>query len=185
MKEKKKISLTKKQRNVIITFAVLVAVVITGLIVFKSNQIYFTTKLMYAFMPQSYVAELDDGNIEFFVEYNKDYSAKESNYDPMQAFRYYYYDENGERVDLGIDGGYDEVGNGEKSPLSVPFMFLMGQRIGTFKAIMKKVLLALAAVIIVVLIIVWYIVWSRNEDKQKLEKYGDKPNKKNNKKTKK
>lgn len=181
MNDKKKNSLTKTQRNVIITFAVIIAVAITGLIVFKTNQIYFTTKLMYAFMPQSYVAELDEGNIEFFVEYNNDYSAKESNNDPMQAFRYYYFDENGERVDLGIDGGYDEEGNGEKSPLSVPFMFLMGQRIGTFKAIMSKVMLGLAAIIVVALIVVWFIVWSRNEDKQKLEKYGDKTKNKNKK----
>lgn len=181
MKEKKKINLSKKQRNIIITFAVIIAVAITGLIVFKTNQIYFTTKLMYAFMPQSYVAELDDGNIEFFVEYNKDYSAKESGNDPLQAFSYYYFDENGERVDLGVDGGYDEEGNGEKSPLSVPFMFLMGQRIGTFKSIATKVMLALAAVVIVALIVVWFIVWSKNEDKQKLEKYGEKKNKKNKK----
>ncbi|MDE5973149.1 MAG: hypothetical protein K2G73_00605 [Eubacterium sp.] len=52
MKDKKKISLTKAQRNVIITFAVIIAVAITSLIVFETNQIYFTTKLMYAFMPQ-------------------------------------------------------------------------------------------------------------------------------------
>lgn len=181
MKKKKELNLSKKQRNAIIAFAVIVAVAITSLIVFKTNQIYFTTKIMYAFMPQSYVAELEEGNIEFFVEYNKGYSAKESNNDPMQAFRYYYFDENGERVDLGIDGGYDEDGTGEKKPLSVPFMFLMGQRIGTFKAIMTKVMLVLAAVIVVVLIVVWFIVWSKNEDKQKLEKYGDKPKKKKSK----
>ena len=182
MKEKKKISLNKTQRNIIITFAVIAAVVITGLLVFKTNQIYFTTKLMYAFMPQSYVAELENGNIEFFVEYNKGYSAKESNNDPLQAFSYYYFDENGERVDLGVDGGFDEEGNGEKQPLSVPFMILMGQRIGTFKSIMTKVMLALAAVIIVALIVVWFIVWSKNEDKQKLEKYGGKPKHKKSRK---
>ena len=182
MEKKKEFNLSKKQRNAIIAFAVIVAVAVTSLIVFKTNQIYFTTKLMYAFMPQSYVAELENGNIEFFVEYNKDYSAKESNNDPLQAFSYYYFDENGERVDLGVDGGFDEEGNGEKQPLSVPFMFLMGQRIGTFKSIMTKVMLVLAAVIIAVLIVVWFIVWSRNEDKQKLEKYGDKPNSKKSKK---
>ncbi len=57
----------------------------------------------------------------------------------------------------------------------------MGQRIGTFKAIMSKVMLALAAIIVVALIVVWFIVWSRNEDKQKLEKYGDKTKNKNKK----
>lgn len=181
MKEKKKLNLSKKQRNIIITFAVIIAVAITCLIVFKTNQIYFTTKLMYAFMPQSYVAELDDGNMEFFIEYNKDYSAKESNNDPLQAFSYYYYDENGERVDLGIDGGYDFYGTGEKGPLSVAFMYMMSQRINTFKSIVFKVLIAIAAVAIAALIVVWFIVWSKNEDKQKLEKYGNKTKKKKKK----
>lgn len=182
MSNKKKISLNKTQRNIIITFAVIIAVAITGFVVFKTNQTYFTTKLMYAFMPQSYVAELDEGNIEFFVEYNKDYSPKKYNNEIVKAFQYYYYDENGEKVDLGIDGGYDDDGDGEKSPLSVPFIFLMGQRISTFKSIMTKVLLVLAAVIVVALIFVWFIVWSRNEDKQKLEKYGNKNNKNKKKK---
>ena len=58
MNDKKKNSLTKTQRNVIITFAVIIAVAITGLIVFKTNQIYFTTKLMYAFMPLSLTREI-------------------------------------------------------------------------------------------------------------------------------
>lgn len=181
MKENKKINLSKKQRNIIITFAVIIAVAITGLIVFKANQIYFTTKLMYAFMPQSYVAECEDGNIEFFVEYNKDYNVKESNNDPLQAFSYYYFDKNGERIDLGIDGGYDFYGTGDKGPLSVAFMYLMSQRVGTFKSIVTKVMLALAAVAIVALIVVWFIVWSRKEDRQKLEKYGEKKSKKNKK----
>lgn len=42
-------------------------------------------------------------------------------------------------------------------------------------------MLALAAIIVVALIVVWFIVWSRNEDKQKLEKYGDKTKNKNKK----
>lgn len=181
MKKKKKIVLSKTQKKVIIAFAVIIAVVLTGVLIFKTNQTYFTTKMMYAFMPQSYVAELDEGDIEFFVEYNKDYSPKKYNNEIVKAFQYYYYDENGERIDLGIDGGYDDDGDGEKSPLSVPFMYLMGQRIGEFKSVMKKVLLAAAAVIVVVLIVVWFIVWSKNEDKQKHEKYGDKNNHKKKK----
>ncbi len=176
MKEKKKINLNKTQRKVIIAFAVIIAVIAAVFTIYKTNQVYFTTKMMYAFMPQSYVAELDEGNIEFFVEYNKDYSPKKYNYEIVKAFQYYYFDENGERVDLGVDGGYDDDKDGEKSPLSVPFMFLMAQRIGTFKAAMKKVLLAVAAVVIVALIVIWFIVWSKNEDKQKMEKYGDKNN---------
>lgn len=167
---KKKIS---KKGKILISVAVaLIAVVIAGTVIFLTNQTYFSTRITYALMPKSLVAETKAGDVEFFVRLNDEYDDKEQSSTPLQAFEYYYYDKDGKEIDLGPDGYYDD--DGEQLSMSLIFSYKAGEKLAAVKSVLKTIGWVLAAVVFVGLIVIWFFVWSKKQDMEKEQKYGNK-----------
>lgn len=169
---KKKIS--KKGKILIAVAVLLLAVVITSVVVISTNQTYFSTRITYALMPKSLVAETKAGDVEFFVRLNDDYDANAQSSTPLQAFEYYYYDKDGKEIDLGPDGYYDD--EGEQLSMSLIFSYKAGEKLATLKSVLSKVGWVLATVVFVGLIVIWFFVWSKKQDMEKEQKYGNKNN---------
>lgn len=175
---KKKLS--KKSKALIIVAVVLLAAIVASVITVSVNQAYFGTKITYALMPKSLVAETKAGDIEFFVRLNEDYDAKAQGSTPLQAFEYYYYDSEGKEIDLGPDGYYED--GDEKLSMSLIFSYKAGEKLATVKSVLSKIGWALAAVVFVGLIVIWFLVWSKKQDEEKAAAHKKNNSTKNRKK---
>lgn len=178
--EEKVTKITKKQTK-IIAIVVAVAVIIAGAVLISANQTAIYSRLLLSIMPESVVSE-NEPHIEYFVELADEINNEEVKENPLLAFSFYYYNENGDKVDLGVDP--DLVENGQQ--VSLPVVFLVKSALdGNIPNIKNIITIAVVVAIIIigaVLSIIWFVIWSKNEDKNKAQlkaKQNKKPKKKN------
>ncbi|MDD6728424.1 MAG: hypothetical protein PUE08_04295 [Eubacteriales bacterium] len=183
VKEKKKLS--KLAKALIAIFSV-VAVVLVLVFVYQANKTAIMSELTYMIMPKSVdVSEyaLDGGIDTLYVEKNEDFDPKADAAEPLNAFCYYYYDANGEKVFLKYD---DVILEDDETEMIVyaPFYLKMIPKIASIKNTAKIIGVVLAVIAVVALIIVWFVVWSKNYDKEKEKAHANQNGKKKNKKRK-
>ena len=168
---------TKKLKKILIPIAVIILVLFSALMIIRANSTAIVTKAMYSLMPESYVAETQDGEVEYFVEYSKTFNPKTDGENALNAFEYYCYDENGNKVELGPDATFINDSGNEIS-LDMMFSSSMGEKISKIQKVFSVVVKVFFVVLFVGLIVLWFFKWSKKQDLEKEMKYGS--NKQNN-----
>lgn len=166
----KKKPLSKKAKKTIIILSSIIGVLLILLIGYKVNETYINARLLYALMPESGVAMMDDKEVEFYVEFNKDFDSKNDNV--LEAYSYYYYDDEGNRVDLGPNGTV--LYEGEEAPLFYAFMIDTMKTAGNVRNVLLKVVAVVAVIAVIGLLVLWFVLWSKKQDAEKAAKYGNK-----------
>lgn len=165
-----------KKVKLIITFIVLIAVVISGIIIVKSNQNYFYTRALYMLMPKTITGQEMGTDYDLSVGLNGEYDAKKKSSYPLEAFEYYYTDpQTGE--DKVVKGTENASINGEEVPVYLGFLIEAKTNLENLKSVLSKTAIVLVLIIIVGGIILWYKVWSKKEEQQKERKYKNSHNK--------
>ncbi len=143
-----------------VVFAVILALLAGSLIYVVNNQNAVASQVMYMFMPKSYT-DHDNGNeIVFYIEKNKDYNPDKDV--PLEAYKVYYYDKDGKRVDT-YQGHYKTAT--KTIYAEIAFLLMARRNINTFKNYAKIVFAVLGVVLVVGLIILWYKLWSKKQDR--------------------
>ncbi len=175
MKNKVKKPMSEKTKKTLIVLSAILAVIIVLLTVYLTNKVEIQARVVYMLMPDSAMGMMDgsDEETEFFVEFNNDFDGK--NDDMLEAFSYYYYDDDGNRVDLGPGGTI--IYEGEETSLFYAFAIDLIKNASTAVNIIKKAAVVIVVVVVVALLILWFVLWSKRQDREKAEKYGEKPNK--------
>ncbi len=169
----------KKKRNIIIAVTAAVIVLVAAVTAIALNMTSIKINLTYAMMPESITQECNGKNVTFYVRKNKDYQVKTQEEVPLEAFEFYYYDDDGKEVNLGSDGVY--IDGDSKTMPSLLFMIRAMQKYNGFKTKYLPIITVAVVVITVAVIIgVWYKLWSAREEKEKQLKYKNNkhPNKK-------
>lgn len=179
VKKDKKFKWTKGKK---IACSVSAVIVVIALLLVNYMAIY--TNIVYILMPKSLEPVIDGKTVTFYVYKNRDFNQFKDRDTPLKAFCYYYYDENGDRVDLDYDGVY-KSGDESFSP-SVWFMLSTQSNLSTVKEKFNSALPFIIIALIIVVILLWFRSWSKREDAKKEAIYGPKKSKsKANKKSKK
>lgn len=179
-KEEKVTKITKKQAKIIAVVLSIAAVIVAAAVIISVNQTAIYSRLILSFMPESVVSDTEP-HTEYFVELSDNLNDEKIKENPLLAFSFYYYDENGERVDLGPDAKIDE--NGSEVSLSIVFLLksALDGNIPNFRDITTIVVVVAILVVGIALSVLWFIIWSKNEDKNKAQlkaKQNKKPKKK-------
>lgn len=179
-----KITLSKKTKKIIVT-CVVVAVVIALLAVLFMFRYSIYSSAVYHFMPKELTATMDNGtdtqkDITFYAYKVKGYNpVKDKN--TLNAFGFYYYDDNGKKVDLGSEGVYESAG-GQKFTPNTFFLMKASKNFNTFKDKYSWVIPIVIFVVLAIIIVLWFKSWSRREDERKAKMYGNKNQNGKNKK---
>lgn len=181
MNENKK-KLTTKSKIVISIAAVFFAIVTAVVIVACTSNLPISSALhYYVLMPHEIESEMESGHtLKMGAVISREYSRKDIKNSPLLAFKYYYYDLNGEKHDVDSLDTFDLAG--EKIEPSLIFSIATMQRISEIKSVLSKIIPVAIILVIVLLIFVWYRVWSIREDQQKERKNKKHNNSKKNKK---
>ncbi len=164
MKQKNK----KSKKGIIIAAAVAVILIIAATAA-AVNYESIAVKVTYALMPSSLETEVNDKTITFYKEFNKDYDFDKNSDQPLTAFNFYYYDENGEKVTLD---GMDNYVDGDETVMpSLGFILKAKENSNIIKNVISKIMIVAVIVIIVLLIYLWYRSWSKREDAKKAKYY--------------
>lgn len=173
--EKRKSKLSKKVK-ILITLIVLAAVILSGVILVKTNETRVYTYGLYTLMPKTITAEEMGTDYDLSVRFNKDYDYKVQETVPLEAFEYYYTDsKTGEEV--VIKGTEQSVIAGVEISPYVMFLIKAKMNLDTLKSVLAKVAWAAAVVIVVTVIVLWYKAWSKQQDREKDKKYINKDKK--------
>ena len=176
--------LSKKKVKIIAIVASIIAVLIAAVAIIHANQTAIYSRLILSFMPKSIVME-DESHIEYFVELSDNLNSDEVKENPLLAFSFYYFDESGNRIDLGPNATLVDE-NGYESSLSIAFLLksALDGNIPNFSDITTIVVVVVVIIVCIGLSALWFIIWSKNEDKSKAA-FKAKQNKKPQKKKKK
>lgn len=175
----KEIQLTKKNKITISVVVLLVVAIIASAIAVKANSTQIYADLLYSFMPKSVEGEIDGRKIEFFILKDESFDAKKDKNDYLKAYRYYYYDKDGNRVDLDYDDQFEE-GDQKFNP-SILFLYKAAEK---WQSVKGKIVLAgviVAIVLLVIIILLWFKSWARRQDEQKAALYKNNNRKKSKK----
>lgn len=172
--------ITKKRIKKIIVAVVVIAVVISGIFVFKAYKTKINYRFLYSVMPDSIQVDVDeDTRITVYKRLNADYDSRKD--DDMNFMEFYYNDENGEEV--VIEGSGQIVYNGENQGLAfIGFSFAATDNIEKAKSIATTVGVIVGLLVTAGLIVLWFFIWSKKQDEEKEKKYGYKKEQKKKKK---
>lgn len=173
-KIKKKLS---KKVKIIITFIVVIAVILSGIIIVRTNETAVYTYVMYTLMPKTISAEEMHNNFDLSVRLNKNFDPKTQDSQPLEAFEYYYTDpKTGKEVVVG--GTENVLINGDEVPAYLGFVIKAKMNLETIKSVLTRIAIVLVVILIAGVIVIWFKVWSKKEDEQKARLYKNSKNKK-------
>ncbi|MGN1123136.1 MAG: hypothetical protein ACI4RR_02235 [Eubacterium sp.] len=161
----KDINLTKKNKITISVVVLLVVAIIVSAITIKANSTQVYANLIYSFMPKSVQGEIDGRKIEFFILKDENFDPKKDKNDYLKAYRYYYYDKDGNRIDLDYDDQFEE-GDQKFNP-SILFLYKAAEKWQSVKGKLVIAGVVIAAVLLVIIILLWFKSWSKRQDEQK------------------
>lgn len=181
MNENKK-KLTTKSKVFISVAAVIVAIVTAVVIVACTSNLPISSAVhYYVLMPHEIESETEAGpTLKMGAVISREYSRKEIKQSPLLAFKYYYYDVNGEKHDVDSLDTFNFAG--EKVEPSLIFSIATMQRISEIKSALSKIIPIAIILVVVLLIFIWYRIWSIREDREKERNNKNKKSKKNKKK---
>lgn len=166
MAEKIKKPLSKAAKQCIcigVVFAVIFGM-LGGLIAYLTvNQNVAYSKIIIACMPEKITGTDNNKKIDFYIEYNKDFDKK--NDEPINAYRVYYKDDNGKRIDL--PAGHYQSRTADMQVLLG--FFAEGQKnITAMKNVIIVIVVLIFGAFICFLVYIWYLLW-RNKQIKKQE----------------
>lgn len=176
-----KAPLNKKSKAAII-IAVIAAVIGIITAVCIANKTALISEITYIAMPKVIDTHDYDETLDLvlYVEKNDDFDPKADEKEPLKAFKYYYYDENGEKVTLNYDDPVFE-GTDNETMVSSIFYFEVLTKLSGLRTAMTVVGIVAAVLVVIGLIVLWYILWSKKYDREK-EKFNQNKGKKKRKK---
>lgn len=162
-KEKKQLSATaKKGIRIGVIFVVIIAILSSVLVYLNTNHNKAYSKLIIACMPHNITGNDNGKEIDFFVEYNKDYNPKSDA--PLKAYQVYYKDDNGKKIILP-DGHYKS--RTADMQVLMGFFYKAQQKIDVYKNVVYVLITLLVLAGIAVLIYFWYKSWCKRQEKKK------------------
>lgn len=160
--------------TIAVVFIITIAIALTVAIVTidsYSAEAYFTNKFLDVLMDDEITSDdLIDGRITTFGrEVNEDYDANEDQ--PIEAFKYYYYDGNGTRIDL-TDGNYYPSGyaiDEDVTPIPVylGFYYTALTKLQIVKNVLRVIIAIIILAVIAFIIYLWYRSWCKRQDRAK------------------
>lgn len=172
----RKVRLNKKSKAAIIVVSIIAVIGIIVAVCF-ANKTALVSEISYLAMPKVIdISEYDSSlDLVLYVEKNKDFDAKKDEKEPLKAFKYYYYDENGKKVSLNYD---DLVFEGTDNEMMVCAQFYLEavQKLNGFVKVLKILAVILVVLLIVGGTVLWFFIWSKKYDEEKEAIF----NKKNN-----
>lgn len=179
MKEKIK-NLTKKQKTTIGVVSGIVVAIIAIIAVLSANSTWVYTNAIYALMPKTIEDVRDVGELKMGVVKKKNVDMKLVEKQPLEAFSYYYYDLDGNKIE--VDSTDSFMFGEEKITPSAIFAIAVYKNFAQLKDNLLKAVLIAVPILAVIGIVIWFFVWSRKDDEEKAKAY---KNKNKNKKSKK
>lgn len=179
MKEKIK-KLTKKQKTTIGIVSGVIVAIIAIVAILAANSTWIYTNAIYALMPKTIEDVRDIGELKMGVVKKKNVDMKLVEKQPLEAFSYYYYDLDGNKIE--VDSTESFMFGEEKITPSAIFAIGVYKNYAQFKDNLQKSVLIAIPILAVIGIVIWFIVWSRKEDEAKEKAYKNKNNKKSKKK---
>lgn len=174
----KKIS--KKTKIIISLVLVLAVILVSGSVAIAVNQTAIYTKFVSYLMPDSLDIDVGSKKITFYSEENEEYNPKTQSSVPLQAFKYYYIDENNNKVYFDGMQAYED---GDDSTIpSLMFLLEVKSKSDSIGDAFQIVAAVVVLILIAVAIFIWFKIWCRKEDEKKAQL--NKNNNKNNKKKK-
>ncbi|MDE6470070.1 MAG: hypothetical protein K2L19_03500 [Eubacterium sp.] len=174
----------KKKIKIISILAAILVVIIALNAIISANQFRIKSEALYYIMPDSIEMELNNHSvIELFKRKNENYDYKTQKDNPLAAYEFYYYDENGNEVVVAADSPLVMDDENQGAP-GIMFMINSADNLKHIKKVITIVSCVVILVIIVALILIWYRVWSKKQDEEKERKYGKKNENKHKKKKK-
>lgn len=161
--------LSKKSKIAISCLSVLVALIVIGAILISANSTWFYSNAMYALMPKEIVAEMDAGTLKMGVTKSGEKSAEVIEKAPLSAYRFYYYDTDGTKKEVGYLEDF-QFGDETVDP-SLVFSLAANKNLNTLKSVISKVIIVLVVLIIAIAVLMWYKAWSKHEDAEKAMKH--------------
>lgn len=151
---------TKKGKKAIIitVVVVLIIAILAGTIGALNNaQANAYSSVLMLLMPDE-LADESTGRV-YYVEKNKDYDAEKNA--PLDAFLFYYLDDDGNRVD--VPNGYYTDENGVTTQVSLGFIAKAISNANSAKTVVSYVLVAVFVVALAGCIYVAYKIWLKKE----------------------
>lgn len=162
-KVKKPLSAEMKKGIKIAVIAVLIVAILCGLLAFfNANASKGYSKLIISCMPKS-ISGMDNGTkIDFYREYNKEYNPKTD--EPITAYKIYYYDKNGKRVDL-VNGQYKS--ETQEMQVLLGFFYEAQENIQILKNVTYVLIALFVLAMFALFIFLWYKSWVRRQNKKR------------------
>lgn len=164
----------KKTVKKMIVIAVLIIAVLAGIIAISVNKMQIQSDLIYLVMPDSITPEeSSDFPYTIYKQKNDNYDADQNPNEPLDALKFYYYNEKGEKIVIDGEDTIEYNGEDYGSPY-IAFILNSVDTINNIKKAVSVVLVIIVILIIVGLIFLWYKRWSKKQDMEKEKKYGPK-----------
>ncbi|MCM1114457.1 MAG: hypothetical protein NC397_03075 [Clostridium sp.] len=159
--------MSKSKKKKIIAFSVAGVIIVAAVILISVFQNAIYSQGLYTLMPKSQVSTLSDGSeVTVYVKQNPDYNPMGSA-PPLEAFEFYYIDENGNEVNIEDAEGFEY----NISDYQTAFVLFAGQKMQTIKSVATPIIVVLVVAILAVCIFLWFKSWSRRQDEEKARKY--------------
>lgn len=161
MAEKIKKPLSKAAKQCIcigVVFAVIFGM-LGGLIAYLTvNQNVAYSKIIIACMPEKITGTDNNKKIDFYIEYNKDFDKKKDQ--PINAFKVYYKDDNGKRIDL--PAGHYKSRTADMQVL-IGFFYQAQEKLKVVKNVVISVMFVIGVAFFGFLIYIWYLLWRNKQ----------------------
>lgn len=165
--KKKKIKLNKKSKIAVIILLV-IAILGSAVALIAVNKTVIYNNAVYMLMPKK--LDLNDYdkslNLVLYSQKNEEYDAKKDEKEPLKAFKYYYYNDKGEKVILNYDDPIYE-GTDNEMMVCAQFYYEVLKKVSAIKNALKIAVPIAVVVLVVAGIVIWFISWSKKYDKEK------------------
>lgn len=171
MDKKKKIKIAA----VVISILAVIAVII-GVISANSDKIQYS--IFEKCMPESAVFSNDEVSVTIYRRENPNFSEEDFEADPLSKYEFFYKDKDG--TEKSVIGANNIVYDGKELTNALgTFMPETVKNLNHIKLVAKIIAAIVIVAVIIAGIVIWFILWSKNEDRQKQQKYKNTNNKNN------
>lgn len=176
--------MNKKKIKIISIISAVVAVIIAASALISANYTRIHIDVMYSLMPDYIDGSFDDVNpVRIYKRKNPNFDYKTQKDNPLQAYEFYFYDDEGNEI--STTGDEELVLDGEE--IGMMYGDFLPQMLENWESLKTKLIVcAVIASLLIIsgLIVLWFIVWSKKQDEEKAKKYSNKNNQKSKKRKK-
>lgn len=156
--------------GIAVIILLIILVILSSLLV-NQNFVY---SVLDKFIPESISSS--DPNInspDFYREMNPEFVESDTKIDDdtyILMYKYYYFDENGEKQYLDDDAVYhytDENGEEQEIYVGIGFIYSGGEKLGNFIGVLKNLRWVAVAIVVIGLIVLWYVKDKKRNEENK------------------